>query len=59
MPEFDGVRIVFDATSANAHRVNWNMLQNTGVRVLDLTPAALVPTVCRRSTLTSMSTNTT
>ena len=43
MPEFDGVRLVFDATSANAHRVNWNMLQNTGVRVLDLTPAALGP----------------
>ncbi|GLC20635.1 acetaldehyde dehydrogenase [Mycobacterium kiyosense] len=43
MPQFGDVRLVFDATSAAGHRVNWAALQPTGVRVLDLTPAAVGP----------------
>lgn len=43
MPQFDDVRLVFDATSATVHRANWARLQPTGVRVLDLTPAAVGP----------------
>lgn len=43
MPEFTEVRLVFDATSAGAQRHNWARLEPTGVRVLDLTPAALGP----------------
>lgn len=43
MPGFDDVRVVFDATSASAHRENWAALAPTGVRVLDLTPAAIGP----------------
>lgn len=43
MPEFADVRVVFDATSAAAHRSNWAKLEPTGVRVLDLTPAAIGP----------------
>ena len=43
MDEFADVRLVFDATSAGAHRANWSALQPTGVRVLDLTPASIGP----------------
>ncbi|HNM83866.1 MAG: acetaldehyde dehydrogenase (acetylating) [Mycobacterium sp.] len=43
MPGFADIGIVFDATSANAHRANWAKLRDTGVRVLDLTPAAIGP----------------
>lgn len=43
LPEFADVRLVFDATSAGAHRANWARLEPTGVRVLDLTPAAVGP----------------
>ena len=43
MREFDDIRIVFDATSADAHRANWARLAPTGVRMLDLTPAAIGP----------------
>jgi acetaldehyde dehydrogenase len=43
MPHFDDVRLVFDATSAGAHLANWAKLRDTGVRVLDLTPAAIGP----------------
>lgn len=43
MPGFADIKVVFDATSAAAHRVNWATLQHTGVRVLDLTPAAVGP----------------
>jgi len=35
--------MVFDATSAGAHRTHWAALQPTGVRVLDLTPAGVGP----------------
>jgi acetaldehyde dehydrogenase len=43
MPEFCDIRIVFDATSATAHRANWAKLESTGVRGVDLTPASLGP----------------
>ncbi|WP_217574010.1 acetaldehyde dehydrogenase (acetylating) [Streptomyces sp. GbtcB7] len=43
LPEFADVKLVFDATSASAHRANWTKLEPTGVRVLDLTPAAFGP----------------
>ncbi|WP_431817377.1 acetaldehyde dehydrogenase (acetylating) [Gordonia jacobaea] len=43
MDEFADVRLVFDATSAGAHRANWSILESTGVRVLDLTPASIGP----------------
>lgn len=43
MPHFADIRLVFDATSAAAHRTNWARLQPTGVRMLDLTPAAVGP----------------
>jgi len=43
MPNFGDIKLVFDATSAGAHRANWAKLKDTGVRVLDLTPAAIGP----------------
>jgi acetaldehyde dehydrogenase len=43
MPHFADIRMVFDATSAGAHRANWATLADTGVRMLDLTPAAIGP----------------
>jgi acetaldehyde dehydrogenase len=43
MPQFADIRMVFDATSAYAHRANWAKLAGTGVRMLDLTPAAIGP----------------
>ena len=43
MPHFADIRLVFDATAAAAHRDNWARLQPTGVRMLDLTPAAVGP----------------
>jgi acetaldehyde dehydrogenase len=42
-PDFGDIKLVFDATSAGAHRANWAKLEGTGVRVLDLTPAAIGP----------------
>jgi len=43
MPDFDAIKIVFDATSATAHQHNWAILEPTGVQVLDLTPASIGP----------------
>jgi len=43
MPEFADIKLVFDATSADAHRANWSKLAATGVRMVDLTPAAIGP----------------
>lgn len=43
MPNFGDIKLVFDATSAGAHRSNWAKLEPTGVRMLDLTPAAVGP----------------
>ncbi len=41
--EADGVQIAFDATSAYAHAENSRKLVEKGVRVIDLTPAAIGP----------------
>ncbi len=45
MPDYDGVGIVFDATSAGAHAGHSRVLLGSGKRVVDLTPAALGPYV--------------
>ncbi|MGW0710113.1 acetaldehyde dehydrogenase (acetylating) [Streptomyces sp. NPDC002643] len=45
LDEFEEVRIVFDATSAGAHRHNDQVLRAAGRTVIDLTPAALGPYV--------------
>ena len=45
MPEFADVELVFDATSAGAHRKHDEVLQAHGKRILDLTPAAVGPYV--------------
>ena len=45
MPEFDDVDIVFDATSAGAHRRHDEILRAHGKRIVDLTPAAAGPFV--------------
>ncbi|KAG8153572.1 acetaldehyde dehydrogenase (acetylating) [Burkholderia catarinensis] len=39
----DGIRIAFDATSAYVHRDNSDKLTALGVRMIDLTPAAIGP----------------
>lgn len=43
LPNFSDIKVVFDATSASAHLANWELLKDTGVRMLDLTPAAIGP----------------
>ena len=43
MPGFADIGIVFDATSAGAHRHHNAVLQAHGKRVIDLTPAAIGP----------------
>jgi acetaldehyde dehydrogenase len=43
MRNFDGIDIVFDATSAAAHRQHDTMLRKHRKRLVDLTPAALGP----------------
>ena len=43
MSNFGDIKLVFDATSAGAHRANWAKLRDTGVRELDLTPASIGP----------------
>ena len=43
MPTFGDIKLVFDATSATAHQANWTKLRDTGVRMLDLTPASIGP----------------
>ncbi|WP_055611357.1 acetaldehyde dehydrogenase (acetylating) [Streptomyces phaeochromogenes] len=45
LDEFADVRIVFDATSAGAHRRHDQVLRGLGRTVVDLTPAALGPYV--------------
>ena len=45
MPAFGDIRIAFDATSAAAHKKHDELLRARGVRVIDLTPAALGPFV--------------
>lgn len=43
MPRFADIDIVFDATSAGAHRRHSEALTRRGKRVIDLTPAAIGP----------------
>lgn len=43
LPRADELGLVFDATSAHAHQRNWELLEPHGIRVLDLTPAAIGP----------------
>jgi acetaldehyde dehydrogenase len=45
MEGFDDIRIVFDATSAKAHVANAAKLAPYGVKLVDLTPAAIGPFV--------------
>ena len=45
MPEFESIPIVFDATSAGAHKHHDPVLRQHGKRVIDLTPAAIGPLV--------------
>ncbi|MBX3563553.1 MAG: acetaldehyde dehydrogenase (acetylating) [Sphingomonas sp.] len=43
MPEFKDIAIVFDATSAGAHKRHSEMVIAAGKRMIDLTPAAIGP----------------
>ena len=43
MPEFADIGIVFDATSAGAHKRNNELVLAAGKRMIDLTPAAIGP----------------
>ncbi|MEU4155438.1 acetaldehyde dehydrogenase (acetylating) [Actinoplanes sp. NPDC026670] len=45
LPGFDEIEVVFDATSAKAHRVNAARLEPYGKVLVDLTPAAIGPFV--------------
>ncbi|MGW0326931.1 MULTISPECIES: acetaldehyde dehydrogenase (acetylating) [unclassified Nocardia] len=45
LPDFDDIEIVFDATSAGAHKANAAALAPFGKRLIDLTPAAIGPFV--------------
>src|SRR6476661_5540741 len=45
MSHFGEIDIVFDATSAGAHRANAAALEPHGKRLIDLTPAAIGPFV--------------
>ena len=44
MPEWEDIKIVFDATSAKAHHYNWSFVeQYPDKKIIDLTPAAIGP----------------
>ena len=45
MPEWADIRIVFDATSAKAHKANSDICARDGKTIIDLTPAAIGPYV--------------
>lgn len=45
LPDFDEIAIVFDATSAKAHKANAARLRPLRKRLIDLTPAAIGPYV--------------
>ncbi|MEO6116676.1 MAG: acetaldehyde dehydrogenase (acetylating) [Pseudolysinimonas sp.] len=44
-PQFDEIEVIFDATSAGAHKANADRLLPLGKRLIDLTPAAIGPYV--------------
>ena len=43
LPNYEDIRLVFDATSAAAHKHNDALLRADGKKVIDLTPAAIGP----------------
>jgi len=44
MPEWNDIKIIFDATSAKAHHYNWNKIKvYEDKKIIDLTPAAIGP----------------
>ncbi|WP_321941596.1 acetaldehyde dehydrogenase (acetylating) [Paraburkholderia tropica] len=45
LPEFKDIALVFDATSAAAHKVHDEILRQHGKQIVDLTPAAIGPFV--------------
>lgn len=45
LPEFSEIEIIFEATSAKAHQHNAAVLAPYGKRLIDLTPAAIGPSV--------------
>jgi acetaldehyde dehydrogenase len=45
MPEADEISLMFDATSAGAHKKHDKLLQQRGIRRIDMTPAAIGPFV--------------
>ncbi|WP_374193351.1 acetaldehyde dehydrogenase (acetylating) [Mycolicibacterium sp. S2-37] len=55
MSVFDAIDVIFDATSAGAHRTNYARLQSFGRLVIDLTPAAIGPYVVPAVNLASVS----
>ena len=50
----DDIQIVFDATSAKVHRHNAEVLSSTGVKLIDLTPAAIGPSCVPPVNLSSL-----
>lgn len=54
MDVYPEVGMVFDATSATAHRHHDEVLRRDGKQVIDLTPAAIGPFTVPRSILTSI-----
>jgi acetaldehyde dehydrogenase len=54
MSEFKNIGVVFDATSAGAHRRHNEVLQAYGKQVIDLTPAAIGPFVVPSVNLDAM-----
>jgi acetaldehyde dehydrogenase len=43
MPQFQDIKIIFDATSAASHYQNNDILHSHGKQIIDLTPAAIGP----------------
>ena len=54
LPDFEDFAVVFDATSAQAHLANYELLRDTHLTVVDLTPAAIGPLVVPAVNLTEL-----